>query len=604
MLLHMLRVCWEKAVETSCADGSPVTHDRVVHSLHMLQTYVERTESLVQSAWWECIREDVKRERKVLQSLQIQLKENCARLNSVIGCFSQEAVKKRDENFMRQVEGALQRVLDESCKLMWSSTQAACAGHVGPESYDINPVEKAIVVLTKLFNAVSVSHPDTDIMSESAICLHMCAFGRGACLHAEACQLLAKAECYSAKQRFRGALDRMGFWRTIDTSVLDSQRLRFILSSTLTIMVAFIIGGWCNVKGVNDPYDAGISSTVVVLAGTKHIGTAMIKNLDRTTGVILGTVFGEVLFGLFGCCSFWGYLLLSICLFNYMLATLLMYFHSPRYQYVGCLFAAFGVQKMIMGCTYKAQRSGYASGVYSSSVDCILAIVIMTAMAFVTQTESEAPSAQATDALEKAMQGMRIRTAAFFNLVPTADVETQDPVEVSSCLQRAKTAGAQAADEPRLWKPPWRSRLFDEVLDTMQNMCIVLDTIEYVVADNKRVAMDVLRSNKSIQRHASMLLTRMDKVHELLAIFVNDCDDRDDSVFSGLIVERGEGFTEDMQQMKRALLEQSMSALQEDVLPGSKTLEANAMCQVLVIYSNMEAMGKQLENLQHAILSS
>merc|ERR1719188_2029048 len=130
---------------------------------------------------------------------------------------------------------------------------------------------------------------------------------------------------------------------------MDPGRLNFVTRSTLAIFLGFAIGyGGYPSLGLA-PYSGAIASTVSLLL-SKSPGSALLKNLQRVQGVVLGTVVGQLVRGVFITCNWYNAYSIAVILFIWVSFNLFVYYNSVSYAMIGCLLAAFGAQKMMEVC--------------------------------------------------------------------------------------------------------------------------------------------------------------------------------------------------------------------------------------------------------------
>merc|ERR1719443_2404120 len=121
-------------------------------------------------------------------------------------------------------------------------------------------------------------------------------------------------------------------------------------------------------------YNSAPAETVCLLL-SMFVGSAVTKNMGRVQGVVLGCVFGQLLYALFAWCYWWGYMVIGITVFVWLLSTLFVYYNSADFGYIGCLMAAFGTKYMLQGCSNDVFQP---TDTYYTIINTVVGITIMT----------------------------------------------------------------------------------------------------------------------------------------------------------------------------------------------------------------------------------
>lgn len=259
--------------------------------------------------------------------------------------------------------------------------------------------------------------------------------------------------------------------------LVDRMHLNYVLRNWLSICLSF----WVGYKGVAGkmvlPYNAALASTCCVLL-SRFIGSAMSKNLNRLQGVVLGTVFGQVVYALLAWCIWWGYLAIAVAVFIWAFASLFIYYNSQTYSSVGLLLGVFGVGGMLQGCSddiFDPTLSYYGvinctSGiVIMCLVDTIFAAGRASDLALMSFHAAWDPILQQVDELlNYKMERLAPRRGTVRGLIADAHMLCQE-----------------AEAEPRYWRHPWPLAAFERGVKTLSMLRFTLAALEAGVTQVK-----------------------------------------------------------------------------------------------------------------------
>ncbi|CAE7947784.1 unnamed protein product [Symbiodinium sp. KB8] len=129
------------------------------------------------------------------------------------------------------------------------------------------------------------------------------------------------------------------------------QNVRHVLRVVLSVMLGFFLG-YCG-GGFVTPGTAAIAKATATLL-SKNQGSALVKNLNRIQGVVLGTIFGQLIDTIFHRSITCRYadvndLLLGACFALFMYVTMFIRFHVSEFAIMGVQMANFGGQEMLVG---------------------------------------------------------------------------------------------------------------------------------------------------------------------------------------------------------------------------------------------------------------
>jgi len=244
----------------------------------------------------------------------------------------------------------------------------------------------------------------------------------------------------------------------------DSNHLNFVLRNFLSLNLAFSSGLFFY------HYDGGMAVFVALMMSTTP-GAALTKNLGRMQGTVLGMLVGNVLYMFLSMHSGWAWQCIAIFLFE--MVTLFIYFYSETYAHIGCLLAIFGGKVLIQPCSQnftdkdKLMRDAMA---YHSFYMLAMALGIITAVDLI--FFSQPASAMAREALVKAMDSALQQFSDFMSQGEVlADGVLNSAEETSAAilasLSKAKVLCAEAEQEPRWHKAPFKSTLVTLLIEKL-----------------------------------------------------------------------------------------------------------------------------------------
>lgn len=257
--------------------------------------------------------------------------------------------------------------------------------------------------------------------------------------------------------------------------LFNKDHLNWTLRNGVSIIISFYIG-WHGYNQYISKYNAAIASTVAVLL-SKFVGSAMVKNLARLQGVVIGIVLGNLLYAFLAWCYWWGHVLVAVALYLWTFMGLFMYFHSTNYSTVGLLLAVFGSQALLKPC---ANDDTNPSG-HGAIVNVTIGICVMTIIDLLLS------SARASDMTQKNFRDASKSMVDAIDKLFDHKVTTIVPRESSlkGAIAKAAFMGNEAALEPRYWRHDWPTAKFEQAMSCLKTLCFCLDSIENIMLDKK-----------------------------------------------------------------------------------------------------------------------
>jgi hypothetical protein len=250
---------------------------------------------------------------------------------------------------------------------------------------------------------------------------------------------------------------------------------------------------------------------------SNFVGSAMVKNLARLQGVVLGIVLGNLLYAFLAWCYWWGHLLVGLALYFWTLMGLFMYFHSTNYSTVGLLLAVFGAQGLLKPC---ANEDTVPTG-FTSIVNVTVAIVVMTVVDMLLSPLRASDIAKAN--FKKAYDDVLEALDTLFD--PAKEVVTRKGGALLGAIGAAETMGNEAGMEPRYWRHDWPADKYNKGIACLKTLRFCLDSIERVMLEEDGKKKEVFKKVidlKAFRDLKEVLLKHTAKVMETLEKGIQD----------------------------------------------------------------------------------
>lgn len=523
---------WTELTNYACTPNAEDMNDfalaKIRRDLNNVCKSVRSMSGNLDVAWWECLGlGKIQRQRVLLESMEVILTENYDRL---LATFCICVRDNSPSEMMGILQDTIHRVVAEANLLLGIGLAAVEPGVVSDEQAlslqaGAARLRTAYTDLTKEFRRAKIDHQipaiSKDLLGESAFCLTVCAFGRVVAQWAETLASRQKPQPEAGGFLGLGSLADIFNMKVM----LEPSHLSYVARNWITICGGFYIG-YSHILDFTDgdttrQYNAALASTAAVLL-SKAPGGAITRNLARMQGAILGSASGALMYALFGGCSVQALVGLPIILFIWLCFTLFIYNNSSVNCGLGFLLAYFGTGPMLIGCG-KSNSGGLAAMV----VNLLCTVVIMIIVDTIFQGRDTA-SQQSYNMLLSSLKQIQNSISEIFD----KNVSTlKFGGRVLAALGTAETLGAQADNEPRWQKTPWRNSTFTKSIEMGYNMRYILYGMKYAAVGGSEpgprneqllAALDVDEFKKCAGRPAQ----RMEQVEDLLSILVNEQDGR------------------------------------------------------------------------------
>eukprot|EP00441_Pelagodinium_beii_P017411 CAMPEP_0197664710 /NCGR_PEP_ID=MMETSP1338-20131121/58799_1 /TAXON_ID=43686 ORGANISM="Pelagodinium beii, Strain RCC1491" /NCGR_SAMPLE_ID=MMETSP1338 /ASSEMBLY_ACC=CAM_ASM_000754 /LENGTH=801 /DNA_ID=CAMNT_0043243405 /DNA_START=254 /DNA_END=2659 /DNA_ORIENTATION=+ len=359
--------------------------------------------------------------------------------------------------------------------------------------------------------------------------------------------------------------------------------------------------GWFGFRDVLKNRDAGLAGLAALLL-SESMGSAVLKDMSRIQGLVIGTVMCRILGSLIlGCEWYWvaAHILLH---FFWVFGCLFVMHHSKAFSTAGCLGAALGTATLL---SVKCSENDIAKSATFDSLatNCAAVIISMLVdLSFSCCTGKGRASDQACIALDAAWTSMSSSLQELLD--PTEPKFTSRHVEIMGHLQTAKAMGAEAAVEPRFWRVDWQASLFDRVLSEVEHLSTVLHVLEQCTDIDGNNDMDawlvsVLTRSSHLQTQVRHAKEKMEVVGKLLKIFAHETAER----FPGF----GEStinyeFNLQLGKLADGYLEDEVGeALKIEKLDNIK-LSKDKLVHLSMVLASCDRAQALLRNIQHLIL--
>jgi hypothetical protein len=375
--------------------------------------------------------------------------------------------------------------------------------------------------------------------------------------------------------------------------------LNWVARACLSIFSGFAIG-YFGFGDLFHKFDAGIATTASVLL-SKFLGSAMVKNLGRVQGVVLGTVVGQIAHAMLESCEAQSIGFLALILFCYSCITLFTYYSSTQYSYIACLLAAFGGQTMLSGgCGMHSLDKGSSYDTIINTVCAISLIVVYDVL-----LSPGRASTIAYEALDSSVGTLQEALGKHFD--PAVEHVRFHKGEVLASIGNAETMGAEAFNEPRYWRTEWRHSVFTRAVEHAYRLRYNLAAMETSLADGfkdhglKNDVMNMLLRTPGFSRLSGLVSEKLRIARPLVGIFVHETVARFEATAD---VGTLKTYRQEAQQIQEDVIAEVAKdpAMRTKSIEGS--LEKDPLCQVCMVLSSINSMLGGTRELQHSILRS
>jgi len=612
-LVHRLPLLWKTLAEFFL-DEAPNSYreDHIRRRLERLSRLTSTLDGHIANSWYECFgRKQWHHVRRILTALEKMINESYDRIYSTYTATSAETWGDRHDELARRIRPALMAAITEIEVLLKVCFECAFDGEftvVEEKAMKkvMDSVRRCEEDFARAFRTAreellkNEKEPEKsrlcmdELLPEHIFGLNFSSFVRSSLGFAE--DLIQQRHDPNHLPRVNEIPSISSVW---DKSVLtNATHLNWALRAAASIFSGFFIG-YNGFSDLFSPYDASIACTASVLL-SKFVGSAMVKNLGRIQGVVLGSIIGQIVHALFESCEPWSVTSLTVCLFLYAVATLFTYYHSTEYSYIACLLAGFGCgQMMAGGCGLHNldKASGYDK---MSTTVCATALIVLFDFVFSPGRASDFANTalgEAVDFLHTAISKHFDRTVVHVRF---------HKGDLHDMIARAEAMGAEAENEPRVWRTPWRGHVFTAVVQAAYRVRYSLAAMEYSMAEGfndggrKSEVMRMIQEKPECEKLVEVVKSKVSSVRGLVAIFAHETQQR----FPGLDDPSAlQEYRSDLQRARKELAAEVAKAhpmASQDATVAR--LEEDTVCQACVVLGSMGSILSGLRKFQHAVM--
>jgi len=625
-LVELLRVTWTDFIDYYCADqGNAYRQDKLARDLRDLQERVDKLESYIASAWWECFGLGRwGRVRAMLDGLDVALREGFDRLFSARRNCIREDFGQSHTDLMKALRYYIQEVTHVASSLLMRCTVAAADGVIDDTAAeDIKELsftaERAITTLSNEFRSRRIKDKSVckQLVDSHVFCLEVCAFGRLAIEYSE--RLLVSRSGDESSLDSKGGSTSRPNWSSIfnPAVILQKQHLLIGTKRWLAILLAFFIG-YHGLGHMIQPYNAGIASITAVMIN-KSGGGMLAKELGRIQGVVIGAAAGQFVYDNFGQCELWAYAVRAVFFFVWAAGSMYTYFHASTFtnQYFGLLLAVAGAQSVVVRCGGDNINEHNANPPHMTFT--VIQVILGTLFLFVVESIFKFISVSkraSTMAFLSYIQMWRSLGHALHSTLSPYERTYVHRTRLKKSIGRAESLSAEAYDEPRYWRLPWNSVLFGQAIDCAHHMVSSLSVLEYSLvgsvqeATKKPDCFESMIRRRTFARTRDLFMRKFKRVEMTLHLVYKVSehspadakdlmdvlcrDDEESWVWNDTLAEWRDvldAFTNDVSENAFTV---------EDDNTGS--LETDKFAQACLLIVSLDSMMEEIASLQHGVI--
>jgi hypothetical protein len=545
--------------------------------------------------------------------------------------LNNEDYGEKHVKMMSKMRAPLKVLVTEAGKMLVMVTESALDANLDEEELAALEVQKektvaAVEAVTKEYeqNVDGKGALDLELADENAFCMSCCSFARIGIefvdtfkaiqaeehkigLSAEELGEKAKADTAKALSSAK-AMELPDIFSVFKVPIFDRVYRNQVIRNSFSFLLAFYVG-YNGYSLIIKSYNAGPATTVSLLIST-GLGSAIVKNLNRLQGVVLGTFFGQLAYAILAWCSVAGYFYVAIFVFIWLAVTLFTYYHATDFAVVACLLAAFGAQGVLAGCSNDQFNPGNVTHLISNTV---LGVTFMTLVdqIFTLQT----PSSYAKDALVLAWSSYSKSMRDLCD--PKVSHVRKHAGGLYGLIDSAGSASALAESEPRIWKTPFKYQLFQGAVQHCHELRSCLACLECTSSASGMDDSPKAEFLTNMYQTPSFLKTKADfedyakAIEDILHIFEHETDENFHDVAGikpaegkcplDIAEENMQGLVKDLDKFATA-----QAKLQKDISKEGvqfRSLENNVTCKISMVIFCLNWQFKILYAMKHDILS-
>lgn len=587
--------------------------DQVIRRLGHLKGLTHENQPLLAAAWWECYGFGSSQVAEVKRRVLAQMDNITTSIFDIIWNAWQETVAEdfgeKDGHLIRQMKPYMDALLKSMEVTLQMLVKAASDGSLTPAEVlalkmsfeDIDKKDKALVdFFRKARKDVTKGSPEV-IYKEVRIA-HVLLYSF--------CEVVGKTK--SLADKVHQEMSRSDFklppppeldgFKSIFTGLTEKTHMVYAARGLLAFFGSFILG-WFGFRDVFPPYTAGIASTVPFLI-TMYVGSALVSDLNRIQGLMLGYVMAPILASLTSTCEPVDLMIHLFITFVWVFLGVFVRESSPTFSSIGSMAAAFGASTLLAkNCSDPSIKK--ADIFESLALNCIA--VLMTTLVNL-GIPAENASDLAVQNLETCWSLLKKSIHELYD--PNIKTVTFRASEAQLALQKAREMGNEASSEPRLWRMPWKTSLWEAVLDDTAHMVATLSTMEHAVVAGgevsgpKKESLWKLMQQSHLFRHSAQntVLKKMDGGTKLIGIFKHATAQRYPALSDKDVYKTYE--EEDALAEQEFVSKDLGKIFGEENDRETNSVRDDDMAVMATALANLSRMKEQLRCVQHRILQN
>lgn len=581
--------------------------DQVIRRLTKMRGMLTENDSLLAAAWWECYglgRSQVK--RRVLASMDKTTKTISDMIWNAWQESISEDVGEMDAKLMRAVRPSIEEVLKSMQVTLNLLVKAASDGEL--DDAEVKALENSFKDLQDKDEEMTKSFASArkDITKGEAMAIYKDVRVAQVLLFSisrvvsQTVELADKIKQQMSKSNLLPPAPEMGGWSALFENLLEKDHVIYVARGLLAYLLAFQLG-WHGWGGIVPRRAAAVAGTAPFLI-TMYVGSAMVSDLNRIQGLMIGQVMARVVRGLVDSC----YLddLIGLCLITFVWVFIGVFVreHSTTFSSVGAMAAAFG------GTTLLATNCSNPIVDKEATFDTLamncVAVLLTTLVNLVIPADSA--SKQAYQALDDCWGVIRSALQELYD--PSVKKVTFRADQARDLLTKAQSMGHEADFEPRLWKMPWQSNLFDRVVEETHHMVATLSAIETSMAEGGADGAEKCEPVRLLTQRSTLfnkggntINKKLDVVRRLLGIFAHETTQKFPVLSEPDVFHT---FRDEELLAEQDFIKNELPQLFGKDASLAKSVCHDQMAHMSMVLANVSRMKLLLRKVQHVILQS
>ena len=614
-VLHMM-------VDYYCQPNPNLYHkDAVLRTLRELQSVTDDNDPLIRAAWWECFgmgRTQLKRQvMHTMDQLSNRVYDlafnawSVSTANPILG----PGAHSMNAELMQQVRPQTVELLGQMEDLLNILVQAIEDGQLTPE--EGKGVEALLDKMRNLEKELATNfhqHRRSITLNQASRMYEDVRVAQ--VLHWSISRIVGEiVEVAEGVVKFSQDKDALppspetGGMMTMFEGLADKDHVLYAWRGISSYFICFTIGFFGFGEFIS-PRSAGIAATAPLLL-SMYSGSALVNDLNRIQGLMLGNVLVRLLGGFVDSCDWSELVLHSLTTFLWTFGGLFVYFHSRIYSTVGILAAAFGASTLLGVSCNDPNRIGKRDTFDGLMMNCVAFMVTM-------MMDSLFHSERASDLAHKTLD--QCWEQIFQSYKAILDTKTTQVIfhrsNARKLLLQARAMNQEASLEPRFWRIPWQHDLFASVCNTTENIVIALATLESAIAEHGRSGNRKFKTFVQLSEKATstdnygmfgdetsvILLIKFVCVRKLLKVFIHETVQK----FEGFTDEDStQQFSSEQQAVEEEFIRKTVPyffGLEDD--QAETSMSHDEMAHLSVVFAGFTRTTALLRSVQHTILSS